>query len=352
MDLFYKIRALYHEGIKIHLHAFDYGRNKPEELKQYCRSIHWYTRKTGLKGLSFTLPYIVKSRSDRSLLANLLADTHPVLLEGIHCTYFLKDLLQHKKKVFVRLHNVESAYYHQLFRFERDVTRKLFYLIESIQLKRYERKLPGDVPLLSIANKDSDFYLKKFNKKNIFYLPAFSPGHEISTQPGMGSFCLYHGNLSVAENEMTALWLLEKVFTKIKLPFVVAGKNPSKRLQKAAHLCQHTCLVANPGEKEMRELVAKAHINVIPSFNDTGIKLKLLMALCYGKHCLVNENTIRDTGLEDACHVGNNADSFASIIAQLYHLPFDEAEISLRKKLMGQHFDNSKNARQLIQLIW
>ena len=51
----------------------------------------------------------------------------------------------------------------------------------------------------------------------------------------------------------------------------------------------HTCLVANPSEMEMQDMIAKAQINILPSFNNTGIQIKLLNALFNGRHCLVNK---------------------------------------------------------------
>jgi hypothetical protein len=150
------------------------------------------------------------------------------------------------------------------------------------------------------------------------------------------------------------LWLISKVFTKIRVPFVVAGKKPSKRLLQMAQLCQHTCLIADPSESEMNDLVRKAHINVLPCFNKnvTGIRLKLLHALYQGRHCVVNDPMVEGTGLEPTCHIGTNANAFASIIAQLYHRPFGEEEIDLRKRLLYSVYDNDKNSRQLIQWLW
>ena len=170
----------------------------------------------------------------------------------------------------------------------------------------------------------------------------------------MGSLCLYHGNLSVAENEEAATWLLQKVFSKIKKPFVIAGKKPSKRLEKMVHAQQHTCLVADPTDEELNDLIRKAHVNILPCFNktSTGIRLKLLHALFEGRHCIVNDQMVKGTGLEPACHIGTNSEAFASIITQLYHQPFTYEEIVLRKKLFGDTYNNEKNTRQLIPYLW
>ena len=119
-----------------------------------------------------------------------------------------------------------------------------------------------------------------------------------------------------------------------------------------AHLCQHTCLVANPNEKEMNDLVQKAHINVLPSFNTTGVKLKLIHALFEGRHCIVNDAAVRGSELEQACHISNSADNIASIILQLYHQPFTEEEIHLRKRILHSTYNNAKNAEKIIAWLY
>ena len=81
-DLFYKIKTLYELGIKIRLHCFDYGRGEQPELNKYCEEVIYYNRVKGLLQLPVSLPYMVTSRANKSLLKNLLKDDHPVLLEG------------------------------------------------------------------------------------------------------------------------------------------------------------------------------------------------------------------------------------------------------------------------------
>jgi glycosyltransferase involved in cell wall biosynthesis len=353
IDMLHRIEALYREGVQIHLHYFHYRDDRnPNELNRYCASIHQYSRKTGWSGFSRGLPYIVSSRMNPDLLTNLLKDDYPVLLEGVHCTGWLPALLEKGKKVVVRLHNDEQAYYRQLARSEHRLWRKWYFLRESRLLGRYQRQLPPQAAYACITESDADTFRNEYGLPGAFFLPAFTPYREVRGAEGMGSFCLYHGNLSVPENEKAALWLLEHVFSKIKVPFVVVGKNPSRRLDKMAHLYQHTCLVGNPSDGEISDLIQKAHINILPSFNSTGIKIKLLHALFEGRHCVVNEAMVKGTGLEAACHIGTNADSFASIILQLQHHPFTSEETDLRKQLLGNLYDTGVNARRLSPYLW
>ena len=67
---------------------------------------------------------------------------------------------------------------------------------------------------------------------------------------------------------------------------------------------------------------------------------------------MVNDDAVIGSGLEDACHIGTTSNAIASIITQLYHHPFSEEEIKLRKRLLGQIFNKKENAQRLIQLIW
>jgi glycosyltransferase involved in cell wall biosynthesis len=352
-EVYFKIRSLSEKGVKIHLHCFEYGRGNPKELEQYCEQVHYYQRNTGHKGLSVSAPYIVSSRANEELIINLEKDNHPILLEGIHCTYFLQLGSLKDRKVIVRLHNVECNYYRQLARQSRSLSKKFFYLREAIMLRKYEKKIAASKALiLAMTEKDAAFYRTELGAKNVDFLPAFIGWDFPLCQEGLGTFCLYHGNLSVPENEKVAIWLLDHVFSNLEIPFVIAGKNPSAHLEKLAHKKKHTCIVANPSDKEMQDLIQKAQMNILPSFTSTGVKFKLLYSVFCGRHCVVNEKMTEGTELGPACHVATTENAFKSIIMQLYRKPFEEEEVQLRENLIHHYYNNSKTAAQLINWIW
>ncbi len=355
IDMMNRIIALHRAGIGIHLHYFSYNeRGTPNELNRFCETIRVYERKTGRAGLAKGVPYIVASRNDEQLAINLNRDDHPILLEGLHCTGVLPALDTEHRKVVVRMHNDEYRYYSDLGRAERSLFRKLFFRRESRLLRSYQAQLPQGCTYACITPGDTAVMKNEFHLNRSVYLPAFPSWQKVNGEEGAGTLCLYHGNLSVPENEEAALWLLRKVFTKIRKPFVIAGKKPSRKLQKMAHLFQHTCLVADPTDSELDDLIRKAHINILPSFNrsNTGLRLKLLHVLYQGRHCIVNDPMVMGTGLEDACHIASTPDAFASVIMQLYHQPFTQEEISLRKRLLGNTYDNDRNTEMLIQYLW
>jgi Glycosyl transferases group 1 len=351
-DLFYKIVSLHEKGVKIHLHCFEYGRGRQNGLIKYCVDVNYYRRQTHIKDLLQGIPYIVSSRANKSLLENLLKDDYPVLLEGIHCTYFLYQNKLSNKKVFIRLHNVEYEYYRHLARAETSILKKLYFLAESRLLKKYERNIARKALCIGVTQKDIQTYHSEFGVSNIKYLPVFLPYVSVNSKTGRGEFCLYHGNLSVIENEKAVVWLLKNVFRDLGITIIIAGKDPSEKLVALVKKNKEVSIVANPSLEQMNGLISAAQVNILPSFNSTGIKIKLLNAIFNGRHCLVNNEAVAGTGLEALCHVASGAPAFKDALKDLFNKPFMQQDIQLRMRVLKDRFDNNKNAEQLMQWIY
>ena len=195
-------------------------------------------------------------------------------------------------------------------------------------------------------------YKQQFNANDIAHLPVFLPYTMVEGKPGKGCFCLYHGNLSINENEEAAIWLLQNVFDDLQVPFVIAGKDPSQKLIFMARENPHTCLVANPADKELQDMIAKAQINILPSLNNTGVKLKLLNALFNGRHCLVNKAGVEGSGLDSICQVAEDADDFKTAISYLYDMPFTTAENEQRQLVLQELYCNKKNLGKIVDIFW
>ena len=102
----------------------------------------------------------------------------------------------------------------------------------------------------------------------------------------------------------------------------------------------------------MQDLIKKAQLHTLPSFNNTGVKLKLLNALYNGKHCLVNKAAVQGAEINELCTIANTAEEFKLQVEKLFHQDFTEEEIQKRQKALQQIYNNKKNARQLIAWIY
>lgn len=348
IEIYYKIKALSEAGIKIHLHCFHYGRDFTEKLGSYCESVHYYERQTGWLAQFSAMPYIVKSRNAPELLSNLISIDAPVLFEGLHTTYFINNESLKNRKLLIRAHNIEHEYYYHLAKCEKYIFPKLFFKIESLKLKRYEKALKDKI-LLAISKSDYEY----FNQQNfnVFYLGPFHPSDSVNILPGYGSYILYHGNLEVQENIKALLFLTKNVFNRINFPVIVAGRNPGQEVIREVKKWNHIQLVTNPSDMQLKELIQNAHINILPTFQHTGIKLKLLSALFNGRHCLVNNEMVANTGLEELCIIRNSAEEFITEIEMLLKQPFLQEIVKKREEILYKNFSNRINAKTLINLF-
>src|SRR5690606_16883489 len=110
------------------------------------------------------------------------------LLEGIHCTGIL-TALRPGRKIVVRIHNDEHAYYRQLNRNTKDILKKWYFHRESRLLKKYQAGLPRDLPYACITSTDAELFQKNYKWEKAFFLPAFTPYSKISGLEGAGNFC-------------------------------------------------------------------------------------------------------------------------------------------------------------------
>jgi hypothetical protein len=278
----------------------------------------------------------------------LCKDSHPVLFEGLHTTYWLNHPRLTNRIKIVRTHNLEHKYYQYLSLKEKNLLRKVYFKSEARKLARYESILKHATRIAAISPSDAHYFASHY--QNTFLLPAFHPYNQVKSEEGMGTYLFYHGDLSVRENIQAALFLAD-AFKDEPFSVVFAGNKPSKELVKTLQGKPQFQLIENPLAKTMSELLTQAHVVLLPTFQPTGIKLKLIASLYEGRHCIVNTNMIKNTGLEKLCHLANTREEFVLKAKMLMNQSFDNKDMIIRKEILGKWFDNQRNAEILIQEI-
>jgi hypothetical protein len=350
IDVFFKLKALVEEGVKIRLHCYEYGRERSSELEKFCHSVNYYKRRVFKNPFLGKLPYIVSSRNSEELLENLVKDDAPILFEGLHSCYYLNHPSLKKRFRMVRTHNIEHHYYSNLEKVERNYFKKYFFRLEAEKLRKFEKMLQGSSSIAAISPSDESYFHKKYRK--VFYLPAFHSNTTVVCEPGRGDFVLYHGNLGVGENNEAALYLVNRVFSKLEnIKLVIAGNNPSKELKNAILSNRNISLHEDASSEAIYDLIRNAHINVLPTFQGTGIKLKLINVLFRGRFCVVNETMVKNTGLEKLCVIKSDPGEMAATIAALMDEEFTEAELKSRYSVLKK-FDTVKNAGLLMSQLF
>jgi hypothetical protein len=349
IDVFYKIKALHNGGVKIILHCFEYGREHASELEKYCEVIFYYKRQMSFLNLFKRNPFIINTRCSKELISNLLQNDDPILFEGLHSCFYLKDERLKNRKKIVRTHNIEHDYYANLSKVEKGFFQKIYFALEARKLKRFESVLQYASCIAAISKND-DLHFKSRNKNTVI-VSAFHQNETININVELGNFVLYHGNLGVSENYNAAIYLCEHIFANTEIIFVIAGNNAPTLLKDVVKKYPNISLQENLSTESIITLINKAQINLLITQQATGIKLKLLAALYNGKHCIVNNEMIVNTGLEEFCIIGNTDDELIEQITILISKPFTNKDIEKRKRLENSMFSNLNNVKKLIDLL-
>lgn len=344
--MYYKMVALHQAGCAIVLHCFQYGgRTVSKELEALCETVYTYKRNTGIRGLHHTLPYIVSSRQSETLVRNLLADESPILLEGVHTAILLHEPRLRSRFMMLRLHNVEADYYRQLAEQPGSFFKTLYAYMESERLRRFEKTLQSCSLFLPIGETEKQWVQKHYPKHAVLLLPPFHPFQKIVSISGQGNYALYHGNLSVPENKQAALFLAKQVFAGLNIKLIIAGQAPDAELMALAS--EHIQLIPNPDVETLNKLIREAQVHVLPAFQNTGIKLKLLHAFYAGRHIIANEAMLNGTGLTEFIHPAQTPSEWQTAIRTCFETPFTQADIDRRQ----QQAVSLNGAQQISELL-
>jgi hypothetical protein len=350
VDVFYRLEALSKLGVKIALHCFQYGREESKVLSGLAEQVYYYKREKRLKDLFSSTPFIVKSRENKSLLKNLMKDSSPILFEGVHCSIFSNHPELEGRLKWIRMHNVESHYYSFLAKQANSWFKKLYYLQEAKKLKKYEINIKGISGIFCLSQSDCNYFSQYY--KGVKYLAVFFEGLTVKTE-SLGTrekFALYHGNLDVEEN-IKAVEFLKEVFSTLDWKLIVAGNSTTNRVKKILKNASNMELIASPSKEKMNSLIKAAHLHCLPTFQDTGVKLKLISSLLNGRILLVNRSMITENHLEKFCELAEDVSDWRRKVSSLMESIMQEKELKERKDFLLEIYDNEKNAKLLLESL-
>ena len=332
IDVYYKLKALKEAGYEIVLHTYAYGDRIHQDVPaDVYDQIYYYQRETGWKRQFSLLPYIVSTRRDEELLHRLCQDDAPILFEGLHTCYPLDHpLLKHRKKI-VRMHNIEHEYYWRLACQTGLNWRTLYYAIEALRLRLFERKLHHAQLICAITKADAQKLSRKYGSASVVHLPCF---FDLSFPPSSvetNRFVLYQGNLAIEENHRAALFIIRQIAPRCPdTLFVIAGRNPH-----LGNVPRNVEVVENPTDEHLDLLLRTARIHLMLTFQPTGIKLKLLNALVKGQgHIIANHDMLYGHSLGQLCIRADRPAEIADKIHRFIDQEPEASELEKRRKTL------------------
>jgi len=251
--------------------------------------------------------------------------------------------------VLVRAHNIEHLYYEGLAESENRINKKIFFKTEAKKLIKYEKILNNADRILSISPSENNYFQNQFIDKTV-YIPVFHQNHKVKKLSKNGEFALYHGDLRISDNIRSVNFLID-IFKGIKFPLLIASSFVNDLIINEISKYENISFVTIKNQEHMMDLFDKAHMNALPTFQKTGIKLKLINSLFNGRFCVTNNEMVEDTGLESLCEIGETKEIFSQKVVELFHRDYDSTKIEERKNVL-KSFDTEVNAKKIAELIY
>lgn len=346
IDVYYKLLALRQAGFEVTLHTYAYdGRQVQPELERICADVKSYHRCTGLRAQMSALPYIVRSRNDDALLQNLLTDDAPILFEGLHTCYFLDHPALANRVKVVRMHNIEHDYYKLLAQQAGFSWKAAYYWIESCKLQTFERRLNHASLVYAITEADRLQLQGRYPELRVETLPCFFNADIPVTFTETEPFVLYHGNLSVEENSQVARFIIRQVAPLCpNIRFIIAGRSPN-----LGAVPENVEVVANPSDSQLDELLCKARVHLMLTFQPTGIKLKLLNTLVRGSgHIIANKEMLHGHQLGRFCVQADTPGEMADAIVRFMNTQADMELFNAKRAAIASLQADAQNRLGLI----
>lgn len=183
---------------------------------------------------------------------------------------------------------------------------KTFYKIRSLKYKNAELLALNHANIITVNNsKDRDLLLNENidNDKIIQVVPYFDNKVHIKTEPRNKNI-LFYGAMHRAENYLSAIWFIEKVFYQLHdndIKFIIIGSNPNRQLLKYKSDRIKITGYVDDIEKYFKNSLCM----VAPLLLGAGIKVKILEALSAGLPVLTNNIGAEGIGIVNGIHYIN-----------------------------------------------
>ncbi|MFP3596546.1 hypothetical protein [Chryseobacterium sp. SIMBA_029] len=351
IDVYYKIKALSELGTIIHLHCFvdKIPQKVDDEIKSLVGNIFFYEKKKNPMLYFSRKPFAAAIRNSETLLKNLTTYKAPLLFEGLQTTAVINYLKDRGFKLYLRLHNNESAYYKGLAKSEKNILKKIIYTLESFKFHHYQNKLLKKFnAVFCLSQKE---YMETSNlSANAVLVHLFHGNEVVKNLDKKGDYFLFHGDLTTSDNKKA----LDETILLFKslpgYPLIVASDRANESIKKKINKIENIRLVPIGNDDNLHRLFENAHANILLSYQNSGTKVKLFNALYNSRFVIINPNITDDKDLINLCSYGSTIEEIRAHIMMLAEQNYNlTAE---RKEILQQNYSDKAKAKEIAAVIF
>jgi polysaccharide biosynthesis protein PslH len=326
----------------------------PSELEKHCRAslVHaptGHSPVTVVRSLMHRAPYVIFKYHHRRFyeaIESHVKNFQPDIVHADHLAmaeYALHIKQRYRIPAVLREHNFETVFLERFWEHETNRLLKLYIRHEYRRMSRYEPETCEKFDRCIMISGEDERRLKELSPRaNTCTIPA---GVELPSlrqpNPGMDGSILFLASLDWKPNLEGFCWFYREVFPLVVREFQSASVKIVGRGSAPALASMRDPSVAFIGHvDEVGPYLEEAAVCIIPLFAGSGIRIKLLEMLAYGKAVVSTSIGAEGIEVENGHNImlGDTPEEFArAILILLRDVPLRRtiqrnAEILVREK--------------------
>lgn len=316
-----------------------------------------------LKNLLFTGQSYMVSRFEQDAIFTRLnkilssQEIDAAIIDGLFMMPYADVISEAGIPIYLRAHNVEHKIWERYIAQEKKVLTRKYFTIQKDRLKRFEegqiKKAKGIMPITKV---DAQWFKDQLGENsNIFTYPCGIEPDQYPFYPSKSPDIFHIGAMDWLPNVDGALWFVHEVWSELyklnnQAVFHLAGRDTEKL---ELHNPQAGIFVEGR-VPSARKFFEQHGIFVVPLRSGSGMRIKVLEAMAYGKAIVTTTIGAEGIPFEDEVDglIADSPKEFAKAIQRL--LTDSSLRLKLgeqaREKILG-HFNVEVLAEDLLKFM-
>jgi glycosyltransferase involved in cell wall biosynthesis len=279
-----------------------------------------------------------------------------IQLEGLFMALYIPLIRKTSKaKIVLRAHNIEYLIWDRYITTSNSWLRKIYLRLQTNKLRKFEQAIFRSVDAIVPITQADSVQISNFSEapKHTAIAGVEVKKYLKDDSLGFDPNTVFHfGSMDWIPNQEAVDWFLSKCWPTITskvqgAKFIIAGRNIPKRFKQLAS--EH--IIIRENVPDSAEIYSKYNIMIVPVLSGSGMRIKIVEGLCYGK--AIVSTHIGAEGI-NATHgkeivLCDEAKDFTNAVIQLLKNENQRVEIEKNGLTFAkEHFDYLPIATQLV----
>ena len=325
----------------------------PEELGKYCnlKIVHASTGHSLIKlgqSILWQLPYLVSKYQNHLFYKMVDREMNLVRYDIVHADHLAMApyAVYLKKKynvpIILREHNLETVLFERMSNYSLNPLSKWFSTLEGNRVKKYESRISEEFNFNVMITEDDENRLKNMNSSaNTCVIPAgIDVKNPSSTNMEEGKTILFLASLDWKPNVDGFFWFYNNVLPILlqkdpNVTVTIVGRGESKKLKSITN--PHVNFVGYV--QDVSDYIRKTQVCIVPLFVGSGMRIKILEMLSFGKPIVSTSIGCEGIGVKDKRDIliADTSEDFAAALINIFE------DKQLKSTIMKNAYELIKN---------